>query len=219
MESVRPSFVSLIRLVYCDAGRALWTLRHLAWTACLIGIAHSLARLILYSPGFGAAIGPTARDLIALMFGAGWIFLLAPFLIAVHRLVLFDEVAPRYCIEPKSQRVLRFFGCWLALALVAAVPVMLMVSALTLARLPDAWLLWAIAPLIVLPIILGLRMTLILPAIAADAPGATWVNAYQDTRGHGWGILLTYLAVEIPCLLAGMALMVLARLVLSSRSC
>jgi len=71
MESVRPSFVSLIWLVYRDAGRALWTLRHLAWTACLIGIAHSLARLILYSPGFAATIGATARDLIALMFAAG----------------------------------------------------------------------------------------------------------------------------------------------------
>ena len=45
-------------------------------------------------------------------------------------------------------------------------------------------------------------MTLILPAIAADAPGATWVNAYQDTRGHSLGILLIYLAIEMPFMLA-----------------
>jgi hypothetical protein len=149
------------------------------------------------------------------MFGVGWIFLLVPFLIAVHRFVLFDEAATHYVIEPKNPRVLRFFGSWLVLAMVAAVPVMLMVSTIAMARLLDPWLLWAIAPFIVLPIILGLRMTLILPAIAADAPGATWVNAYQDTKGHAWGIFLIYLATAIPGVVVGAALMGAAQLLLS----
>jgi hypothetical protein len=40
--------------------------------------------------------------------------------------------------------------------------------------------------------ILWLRMTILLPAIAVDAPGANWANAFHDARGHALGILLTF---------------------------
>ena len=106
------------------------------------------------------------------------------------------------------------FSAWTALALVARRRHAL-VSALTWRDCPTRAALGD-GSAHVLPVNIGLRMTLILPAIATDAPCATWVNAYQDTRGHSWGILLTYLAGEVPCVLAGVALMVLARLVLTT---
>lgn len=215
MEIVRPSLVSLIWLVYRDAGRALWTLRALALTAYLISIAHSLARLILYSPGFAGTFGIASRDFVALMFGVGWIFLLVPFLIAVHRFILLDEAATDYLVETKNPRLLRFFGAWIVLSIVAALPILLAASAVATGRLLESWLLWTIAPFVVLPIILCLRMTLLLPAIAVDAPGATWVNAYHDTRGHSCGIFLIYLATAVPFMIGGALLTVVARTVLT----
>jgi len=210
MDTVRPSLVSLVWLVYRDAIRALWALRHLAVMACLISIAHSLARLILYSPGFASTIGRSGRDLIAVAFGVGWIFLLVPFLIAVHRFILFDEAQTHYLIEPKNPRTLRFFGAWLALSVLGAVPVLLAASTAVAARLLESWLLWTIFPFIILPIILCLRMTLLLPALAADAPGATWVNAYQDTKGRSFSIFLIYLAATVPFVVVGALLVALS---------
>src|SRR5438132_366798 len=172
MDSVRPSLVSLVWLVYRDAGRALWALRDLALTACLISIAHSLADMILYSPGFARATGGAGRHLAALALTVGWIFLLVPFLIALHRFVLLDETQSRYLIASKHPRTLRFFGSWIILSLVAATPSMIAVSALAAARSIDWWTWILIAPLVILPIVLGLRMTLLFPAIAVDAPGA-----------------------------------------------
>jgi hypothetical protein len=200
---VRPSLVGLITLAYRDAGRALWALRSLALTASLICVAHSLADMIMRSPGFGRASGGTGRQLAELALTAGLIFLLVPFLIAVHRFILLGEQQARYLVEPKSPRTLRFFGSWVVLSLVAFVPVMIAIAALAAARLLDWWYWILILPLVLLPIALCLRMTLLFPAIAVDAPGATWLNAYHDTRGHSWGIFLIYLTAGIPAIVIG----------------
>jgi hypothetical protein len=215
MESVRPSLVSLVLLVYRDTGRALWRLRHLALTACLISLAHSLARLILNSPGVAVTVGREGRGWIALAFAAGWIFLLVPFLIAVHRFILLDEAATHYEVQ-KNPRVLRFFGSWIVLSIVAGLPIVLATSAITASRLLEWWLLWGlVAPLILLLMVLCLRMTLLLPAIAVDAAGATWVNAYSDTKGHSLGIFLIYLASVVPLVIVGAIVMVVAWLLLT----
>jgi hypothetical protein len=42
------------------------------------------------------------------------------------------------------------------------------------------------------------RVTLLFPAIAVDAPGATPRNAFEDTRGHGWYIFFLFLIPFIP---------------------
>jgi hypothetical protein len=218
VENVRPSLVALITLAYRDAGRALWALRSLVLTASLICLAHSLADMIMHSPGFGRTAGGTGRQLADLALTAGLIFLLVPFLIAVHRFVLLDETQPHYLIEPKSPRTLRFFGSWIALSLVAFVPVMISAAALAAVRLLDWWYWILVLPLVLLPIVLCLRMTLLFPAIAVDAPGATWTNAYHDTKGHSWGIFLIYLVATIPAILFGALMLVVGWLLLAVAS-
>ena len=215
METVRPSLVALITLAYRDAGRVLWALRPLAVTASLICVAYSLADMITHAPGFGRAAGGTGRQLADLALTAALIFLLVPFFIAVHRFVLLGETQPHYLIEPNSPRTLRFFGSWIALSLVAFVPVMIGAAALAAARLLDWWYWIVIAPLVLLPIVLCLRMTLLFPAIAVDAPGASWVNAYQDTKGHSWGIFLIYIAASIPAVLLGALMLVVLWLLMA----
>jgi hypothetical protein len=213
MDNVRPSLVSLVWLVYRDTGRALWALRYLAVTACLISIAHSLLRLILTSPSITFTISGESRAWIALVFVAGWIFLLVPFLIAIHRFILLDEATPHYAIQT-GPRALRFFGSWIILSIVAGLPALLAFSAFAASRVAEGWLLWGLAaPLFLLSAAFCLRMTLLLPAIAVDAPGASWVNAYQDTRGHSLGILLIYGASVVPFALFGVLLMAAAWLV------
>jgi hypothetical protein len=197
----------LITLAYRDAGRALRTLWPLALTACLIGIAHSLADMILRSPGFGRGAGASGRHLAELALAAGWIFLLVPFLIAVHRFILLEEMQEHYLVEPKHPRTLRFFGSWIVLSLVAVVPTLVASSALAAVRLIDWWIWILILPLVLLPIMLCLRMTLLFPAIAVDAPGASWLNAYHDTKGHSWGIFLIYLCATIPAVVVWAVLM------------
>lgn len=218
METVRPSLVALITLAYRDAGRALWALRSPALTATLICLAHSLADMIMHAPGFGRGAGATGRHLADLALTAGLVFLLVPFFIAVHRFVLLDEAQPHYLIEPKSPRTLRFFGSWIALSLVAFVPIMIAAAALAAARLLDWWSWILIAPLVLLPIVLCLRMTLLFPAIAVDAPGASWINAYHDTKGHSFGIFLIYLVATLPAIAVGACLLPLLWLVLALAS-
>jgi cytochrome bd-type quinol oxidase subunit 2 len=215
MDSVRPSLPSLVALIYRDTGKALRALRHVALTACLISIAHSLARLILLSPSLTLTVGRDGRHWLALVLGAGWIFLMVPFLIAVHRYILLADTAEHYQIE-RSPRVLRFFGSWIVLSIVAGLPVVLALASLAAARMTEGWLVWGlIAPLIAALAVLCLRMTLLLPAIAVDAPGATWVNAYSDTRGHSLGILMIYLASVVPFVLGAAVAMVVAWLLLA----
>jgi hypothetical protein len=202
VDRVRPSLVGLVASAYRDTGRALWALRDFALTAGLIGMAHSLAGKILYTPGFARATGDTGRLVADLVLSAGWIFLLVPFTIAVHRFVLLGETPVHYLAEPRHPRILRFYGSWLALSLVAAIPVALAVAGLAAARLLDWWVWPLLLPLVALPVVLCLRMTLLFPAIAVDAPGATWPNAYQDTRGHSIGICLLYAAAIVPAIVA-----------------
>jgi hypothetical protein len=202
VDIVRPPLFGLIALAYRDAGRAFWALRDLALTASLIGVAHSLADKITHAPGFGQAAGATGRQLADLALTAGWVFLLVPFMIAVHRFVLLGETQTHYLVERKNPRTLRFFGSWIALSLVAVMPGAIALTAFAAMRLLDWWVWLLLLPLVSLPIVLCLRMTLLFPAIAVDAPGATWLSAYQDTKGYSFGICIIYIAASLPAVVA-----------------
>ena len=43
-----------------------------------------------------------------------------------------------------------------------------------------------------------LRLTLLLPAIAVDAPGASLANAFADTEGHIFGMLFIFVLAMLP---------------------
>ena len=133
-------------------------------------------------------------------------FLLTPFLIAVHRFILIDEVTARYAIAPRSPRFERFFAwsvlVWLLTAsvsllrpLAAGVPTGIGIGALVVAS--------------VAVIVISLRLTILFPAIAVDAPGASVSNAFADTKGHVIGILLIFLLANLPVVVFFVLLMLL----------
>ena len=47
-------------------------------------------------------------------------------------------------------------------------------------------------------IVVTLRLIVLFPAIAVDAPGATWRNAMADTKGNAWRILFIGLLASLP---------------------
>lgn len=114
----------------------------------------------------------------------------APLAIAMHRYVLLGEIGASYSFNPSNRRLARFVIAEIFYAALFFAPL----TAATLAMntwtlsLPVAFgSLLAIAALVVVAI----RFLLVFPAIAVDAPGASWTNALVDSRGHTLRLFLT----------------------------
>ncbi|MCZ7642386.1 MAG: hypothetical protein M5U33_06165 [Pseudorhodoplanes sp.] len=55
-------------------------------------------------------------------------------------------------------------------------------------------------------VIVALRVLILFPAIAVDAPGARWRNAYFDTKGHTWRVFGISVLTALPALLVALPL-------------
>jgi hypothetical protein len=118
--------------------------------------------------------------------------LLTPFFIAVHRFVILGEVTRDYRLNWDDRRFQLFFG-W-------AFTIFALSQVLVIGRvLPHHWMFQLIAFVLAVGVcVMFTRVTLLFPAIAVDAPGATPRNAFEDTRGHGWYIFFLFLIPFIP---------------------
>lgn len=133
-------------------------------------------------------------------------FLLTPYLIAVHRFIILGE-AGRYRLAPGEHRFQLFFMWSIALSLLAWIPPFLM-SGIPARPSPGFAVPFVFAALVyvIAATIISLRLIVLFPAIAVDAPGATWRNAMADTKGNAWRILFIGLLASLP--LIGLALLV-----------
>ena len=179
------------------AWRDVWRVAHAMPN--LLGVA---AAIMLVSSILDVSV---LRDLlefppVALAVAGARAFFLTPLLIAVHRFILIDEITPRYALAPHEPRFLRFFGWSFALAALS-------ISATVVEKL---LLLIGLAPIVAplgTPIILigGLfltvRLIILFPAIAVEAPGATASNAFGDTKGYFWNIFIIVAVVTVPLIL------------------
>ena len=129
--------------------------------------------------------------------------LLAPLAIAVHRFVLLGENANRYPLEPKSSRYLRFVGFAILVKILWLIPSTIE-SLLPAARDIDpdvATGLRIVAFVLVIAIVIILvRRAILFPAIAVDAPGATWSKARLDTMGSSWRVAFVFVLTALPIL-------------------
>ena len=146
-----------------------------------------LNRLIPAESLFGRDIAHIAR-----------FFLLTPFFLAVHRYIILGEVTRRYAIEPQSERFQMFFG-WTVVVFVAACLVEGVVRIFG-PRNPANYVIVPVAGIAICAI--ATRMTILFPAIAVDAPGATWRHAVRATRGHGWYIFFLLPFACLPTVIA-----------------
>ena len=144
----------------------------------LITLAFQIAETLLLPPGSGE----TSRDLL-LRFVSSLAqgFLTVPYYIAVHRLVILGERTTSYALAPSNPRFQHFFWWWAALSVVTYLPISLVEMLAQPGGLAPFYYLIALAamPIILIAIIIvTLRLTIIFPAVAVDAPGATWENAH-----------------------------------------
>jgi hypothetical protein len=57
--------------------------------------------------------------------------------------------------------------------------------------------------------IIAVRIVILFPAVAEDAPGAEWQNAIADTKGHSWRVFFILLCLILPAaILVAIALMI-----------
>lgn len=124
--------------------------------------------------------------------------LLTPVAIAVHRFVLLGELTPRYTLNLSDPRFMRFFYFTVVFQLILTVPSMLMMLGTEAGGTAGVVLVLIFLVMFIAAIIASLRMLILFPAIAVDAPGADWKKAMADTRGHTWRVFFIALLTGIP---------------------
>jgi hypothetical protein len=154
----------------------------------------------LQMPGGGG--NGTAQQLMIFVIGLAQTLLLTPYMIAVHRLIILGETGAGYVFAPRNSRNQLYFLWWASFSVAAIAPVFfpsVRESAQTASVLTGVFILIYF----VIAMIVGLRLTTLFPAIAVDAPDATWRSALADTRGGVWRIFLIGLLAFLPVMLAG----------------
>jgi hypothetical protein len=211
MTPAHPTLTSLFIAAYWDLNRVLRTLWRPTLIAFLILLACVAATFIIPAILTHNVIG---RLLLKQAISIGGAFLLAPYFIAVLRFVLLDEIARNYTIEADRSRFQLFFGWVVVLVLISSLPSFVVAATMPAdplyylggspsANLSQRLIVGAIEIGIVL---VALRMVILLPAIAVDAPGTTWQNALYDTRECMWLVMAASVLPSIPVLLLGAAL-------------
>jgi hypothetical protein len=186
----RLPIVRAVAVAYQDVLRTSRVMRRLFLLALLIVLLIRVSDLVL--PHGGTAVGLSIPV---------WVIrslLLTPFLVAVHRFVLVDDVADHYAIEPHNPRFWRFFVWSLMLTFLLFGPSFLLLSSALLLGLPVTIAFICVTVSLIVAIIVCLRLAILFPAIAIDAPGATAFNALADTRGFAVDIFLIYLLAALP---------------------
>lgn len=132
--------------------------------------------------------------------------ILTPMIIATHRLVILGEVTKLFSRDLLNRRFVHFF--WLSFVFQA----MLFATGIPTALFGFHFL--PVIMMIVLMIVstwLAMRIILVFPAAAVDAPGATLQNAFSDSRGEAWGIFATLLVIGLLLALINMGVALLTQ--------
>jgi hypothetical protein len=188
MSRDAPTAAQAAALVWRDARRVLTAMPTLAAVAVAIVVALGLIETLL-APGH--EVGSLVASFLSSMAEA---LVLTPYLIAVHRFIILGEVTARYALTVGDRRFQRFFGWSVVLALISFAPIFL---ALLLPLSPGSrvWFMLIFGFIIV---VVALRVTILFPAVAVDAPSASWRNAMADTAGFAWRIFMTGIISVFP---------------------
>lgn len=194
MAQPMPPIGAAVGLAYrdvADAGRALTKV--MAVALVFIVVSDQAERLLL-APDADSGNDVT---LAAYVIGLVQTLLITPFLIAVHRYIVLGETMQNYVIVAGDRRTQGYFLCWAVLSTLAVAPAFL--PPLSNLEQPAGGMIgFAVLGYLIGVMLFGLRLTLLFPAIAVDAPGATVANALADARGHLWRIFATGLIAGVP---------------------
>jgi hypothetical protein len=182
-----------VRVAYGDLAHVLTAMPGLVLIALAIDLGADLA--LRFRPAHGMAMIAFAS-----VIGLGKSCLLTPFFIAVHRFILVGEIADRYRLDPQDRRFARFFTwslvLWLMLAFVPALAIETL--ALPLALTSPGMAMSALALVALVAAVGSVRLIVLFPAIAVDAPGATPANAFADMQGFALDVFLICVLAILP---------------------
>jgi hypothetical protein len=184
-----PGVIDAVKRAYLDLRDVYEHLNSLVITAFLLTLAVTAIGFFLSGLGF-ALLSQLVRLAVHIAFG----FVITPYLIAVHRLIILGEVTSRYDLEPGDPRFQRFFGWTVAFAVLSAAPAIL----LSIVPLPGFLRSLLGLALAIAVLVVTLRLIIVLPAVAVDSSHVTWQNAMADTDGYALRIFLIGLAASIP---------------------
>lgn len=194
MKKRRLPIVPTLMAAYRDSRHLLFPLRTIVTSAFLILLAISVAAEFVPQRFwdqtlFGEALG-LLQDTV-------WALLLTPVIIAIHRYVILGEVTPNYGLDI-GEPAFRLFFIWLfGLKVFSGLPFTLLGVLQTVGFSPLATVIPFAAALVVVTAVL-LRLTILFPAVAVEAPGATARHAFIDTKGQALRILAIFLLALIP---------------------
>jgi hypothetical protein len=187
---IMPTLVA----AYRDWGRLLTAMRAIILGAFLIILAISVAAELVPQRLWEQQLSGEALGLVQ---DAAWAFLLTPVVIAIHRFVILGEITPAYTLHVGEPGFRIFFAWLFALKVFVALPFDLLGALETLDWSPRASAL-AFAVALISAIAVSLRLTILLPALAVAAPGATPSHALADTKGQALRILALFLLALLP---------------------
>jgi hypothetical protein len=204
-----PRIGAAAKTAWIDLYRVFRNLPRVWSVALAINVGLSVAALVLG----GAARDSVGGWVVSLLIAVANSFFLTPYIIAVHRLILLDEVASSYVLRPNEPRFQKFFGwslilwaCELGLVAVFAVLSAFLLLVLGPRGGHVSALMILTAALIFLICWAMLRLSILFPAIAVDAAGANWRNVIADTRGYAWRIFFIVLLASLPLVAIAIAL-------------
>jgi hypothetical protein len=194
MRQRRLPIIPTLIAGYRDLGRLLSEMRKLMLCAFLIMLAISVAEDLV--PGrlweqqlTGEALGLAQNAVEA--------FLLTPIALAIHRFVILNQITSNYTV-PIGEPVFGVFFGWLAaLKILLGLPLDLLGVLQTLNwSLPASTLAFAIA--LIAAVGVSLRLTIMFPALAVEANGATPSHTLAYTKGHVLRILALFFLAPAP---------------------
>jgi hypothetical protein len=189
----RISILHAVAVAYRDVSRALRAMSVLFVCALLIILAIKVAQDFVSRHLWGGLLGL----FLALVVGAVQSFCLTPFMIAIHRFIIVEEVTPRYALDPREVRFMSFFGWLFALSAAGSLAFSLqeMLSAIGVSVIPTIALTTMV---LVVLLVVSLRLVILSPAIAVDARGAKASNALADSKGHVFNLFAIFLLALLP---------------------
>jgi hypothetical protein len=191
---IAPTLVA----AYRDLGRLMTAMRALMLGAFLIMLAISAAADFVPQRLWDQEL---TGEALGLAQNAVEAFLLTPIVIAIHRLVILDKITPNY-MGPIGEPIFGIFFAWLlALKILIGLPFDLLGVLQTFNWSPPASAL-AVALALIAAVGVSLRLTILFPALAVEAPGATPSHALADTKGHVLRLLALFFLALAPWLAA-----------------
>jgi hypothetical protein len=192
----KPKVFASAKLAWSDVFRIVADMPTLALGAVALGVVFGVVHVMLVRwtgrvpLTFGALLAQSAVSAL-------WVFFLTPVYLAIHRYIILGEVASGYTLAFEQPRFQRFFLYTLALYAIWLVP------SLLLAMLgPGGVTIAAILILSLIGTFVSTRLIILFPAIAVDAPGTSFGNAFDDTKGCFWRIFGILLVATLPIIAA-----------------